>query len=33
MPLFLHPNDNVILSDKHTAASYLLERLQEIGLR
>ena len=33
MPLFLHPNDNVVLSDKHTAASYLLERLQEIGLK
>jgi isopenicillin N synthase-like dioxygenase len=33
MPLFLHPNDNVVLSDKHTAGSYLLERLQEIGLR
>ena len=33
MPLFLHPNDNVVLSDKHTAATYLLERLQEIGLK
>ena len=33
MPLFLHPNDNVTLSKKHTAASYLLERLQEIGLK
>ena len=33
MPLFLHPNDDVVLSDKHTAASYLLERLQEIGLK
>ena len=33
MPLFLHPNDNVVLSDKHTAASYLFERLQEIGLK
>ena len=33
MPLFLHPNDNVALSKKHTAASYLLERLQEIGLK
>ena len=33
MPLFLHPNDDVVLSDKHTAASYLFERLQEIGLK
>ena len=33
MPLFLHPNDDVVLSEKHTAASYLLERLQEIGLK
>ena len=33
IPLFLHPNDNVILSDSYTAKSYLLERLQEIGLK
>ena len=33
MPLFLHPNDDVVLSENHTAASYLLERLQEIGLK
>ncbi len=33
MPLFLHPNDNVVLSEKHTAGSYLFERLQEIGLK
>ncbi len=33
MPLFLHPNDDVVLSESHTAASYLLERLQEIGLK
>ena len=33
MPLFLHPNDDVVLSEKHTAESYLLERLQEIGLK
>ena len=33
MPLFLHPNDDVVLSNKHTAGTYLLERLQEIGLK
>ena len=33
MPLFLHPNDDVVLSNKHTAGSYLFERLQEIGLK
>jgi isopenicillin N synthase-like dioxygenase len=33
MPLFLHPNEDVKLSDKHTAGSYLSERLKEIGLR
>ncbi|MBC8311507.1 MAG: isopenicillin N synthase family oxygenase [Candidatus Marinimicrobia bacterium] len=33
MPLFLHPNDHVVLSSKHTASSYLFERLQEIGLK
>ena len=33
MPLFLHPNDNVVLSEKYTAGSYLFERLQEIGLK
>lgn len=33
MPLFLHPNDDVVLSEKYTAASYLLERLQDIGLK
>jgi len=32
MPLFLHPKDEVILSTKHTAKSYLKERLQELGL-
>ena len=32
MPLFLHPHDNVKLSDTHTAGSYLTERLEEIGL-
>lgn len=32
-PLFIHPKDEVILSAKHTAASYLHERLVELGLR
>lgn len=33
MPLFLHPRDDVKLSEKHTAGSYLEERLSEIGLK
>ena len=33
IPLFLHPRDDVILSKKYTAESYLLERLKEIGLK
>ena len=33
MPLFLHPRDEVRLSETHTAGSYLLERLKEIGLK
>ncbi len=33
MLLFLHPNDEVQLSANHTAMSYLLERLRELGLR
>ena len=32
MPLFLHARKNVRLSEKHTAGSYLRERLVEIGL-
>ena len=32
MPLFLHPHDEVKLSNTHTAGSYLKERLEEIGL-
>jgi isopenicillin N synthase-like dioxygenase len=32
MPLFLHPADDVALSEKHTAKSYLEERLRELGL-
>lgn len=33
MPLFLHPNDDVRLSDTHTAKSYLFERMKELGLK
>lgn len=32
MPLFLHPRDEVVLSSQHTAKSYLVERLKELGL-
>lgn len=31
-PLFVHPRGNVKLSEKHTACSYLSERLMELGL-
>ena len=33
IPLFLHPRDEVILSKRYTAGSYLLERLKELGLK
>jgi len=33
MPFFLHPRDEVILSKKYTAKTYLDERLKELGLR
>lgn len=33
MPLFLHPRPEVRLSARHTAGSYLLERLRELGLK
>jgi hypothetical protein len=33
MPLFLHPRDDVQLSDGYTAREYLDERLAEIGLK
>jgi isopenicillin N synthase-like dioxygenase len=33
MPVFIHPSDNVVLSEKYTAKSYLDERLKEIGLK
>ena len=32
LPLFLHPRPDVVLSDKHTADSYLKERLRELGV-
>lgn len=33
LPLFLHPRDEVRLSKRHTQESYLLERLQELGVK
>ena len=33
MPFFVHARDEVVLSDKYTAKSYLEERLKEIGLK
>ena len=32
-PLFVHPRPEVILSERHTQASYLHERLVELGFR
>ncbi|WP_438862901.1 isopenicillin N synthase family dioxygenase [Neptunicella sp.] len=32
LPLFLHPKPEVILSQRHTADSYLTERLKELGV-
>lgn len=32
LPLFLHPKPEVVLSDRHTAKSYLRERLIELGV-
>ncbi|UTM60274.1 isopenicillin N synthase family oxygenase [Photobacterium sp. CCB-ST2H9] len=32
LPLFLHPKPEVVLSEKYTAHSYLMERLKELGL-
>lgn len=31
LPLFLHPRPDVVLSERHTAESYLTERLKELG--
>ncbi|WP_374659645.1 2OG-Fe(II) oxygenase family protein [Inhella sp.] len=33
LPLFLHPRDDVVLSERHTARSYLDERLRELGVK
>ena len=33
LPLFLHPRPDVVLSDRHTADSYLTERLKELGVK
>ncbi|MDO6477096.1 2OG-Fe(II) oxygenase family protein [Alteromonas sp. 1_MG-2023] len=32
LPLFLHPRPDVVLSERHTAHSYLQERLRELGV-
>jgi isopenicillin N synthase-like dioxygenase len=32
LPLFLHPRPDVVLSARHTADSYLKERLKELGV-
>ncbi|MBU2976668.1 2OG-Fe(II) oxygenase family protein [Alteromonas sp. C1M14] len=32
LPLFLHPRPDVVLSERHTAHSYLQERLKELGV-
>lgn len=32
MPLFLHPRDEVVLSERHTRLSYYQERMRELGL-
>lgn len=32
LPLFIHPRPEVVLSEKHTANSYLMERLRELGV-
>ena len=33
MPLFIHPRNEVKLSDKLTADKYLNQRLKELGLK
>jgi len=33
LPLFLQPRPEVILSERHTAASYMDERLRELGVK
>ena len=32
LPLFIHPRPDVVLSSRHTAASYLNERLNDLGV-
>ena len=32
LPLFLHPRPEVVLSSRYSAASYLTQRLQELGM-
>ncbi|KEQ19093.1 2OG-Fe(II) oxygenase family protein [Endozoicomonas numazuensis] len=32
LPLFLHPRSEVVLSERHTQRSYLMERLKELGV-
>lgn len=32
LPLFLHPKPDVVLSERYTAHSYLMERLRELGV-
>ncbi|TVP15964.1 isopenicillin N synthase family dioxygenase [Shewanella sp. KCT] len=32
LPLFLHPKPEVVLSERYTADSYLMERLRELGV-
>lgn len=33
LPLFLHPRDEVVLSERYTAGAYLSERLRELGVK
>jgi isopenicillin N synthase-like dioxygenase len=33
LPLFLHPRNEVVLSDRYTADQYLQERLRELGVK
>jgi isopenicillin N synthase-like dioxygenase len=33
LPLFLHPRNDVVLSERYTAHSYLEERLRELGVK
>lgn len=33
LPLFIHPRDEVVLSDRYTSGAYLNERLKELGVK